>query len=85
MAGEAADDAVDGLVRRADGETDEIERVARHRADGGAVGLVVPGREQVGRVDREAQLRATAPARRRCAASPAPAAKTSTGWTSIGR
>ena len=83
---EPAHDAVDRLVRRAHGEPDEVEVVARDRAHRGAVVVVLAGREQVGGVDRETELALLSPrARRPSAASPpmtrtrAPAGRASAG------
>ena len=52
---QALRDLVDVLALGVDGEPDEVEAVGRHRRDGGAIGDVVAGGEQLARVDRRLQ------------------------------
>jgi hypothetical protein len=56
VAAQPADHGVRDLVRRAQREADEVELRRRDGADGGAVRVVVPGREQLGGVDRDRRL-----------------------------
>ncbi len=52
----ALDDAIDDVAWAAQADSDKVEILSGHHLDGGAVGFIVPRREQLASVDTRAQV-----------------------------